>query len=178
MYHHVLIFYSKQKQTKCNIPVGGTYFDGHTWALFKRLLFNLKSTRSSTFVALLCLVLLCFVSVCASWVEMICMTILEWRATHTIQWGGLVHAVEGERDHKVWSLTSIVHTHTYILHSLIPWPPMLSFDSVCRCVSERRTTPSVCEMHPATIHPHTPTHTHTHTNLFFSFSFPTRRPTS
>lgn len=27
--------------------------------------------------------------------------------------GGLVHVVEGERDHKVWSLTSIVHTHTY-----------------------------------------------------------------
>lgn len=44
---------------------------------------------------------------------------------------------------------------------------MLRFDSVCRCVSERRTTPSLCEMHPATIHPHNPPRTHAHTVYIF-----------
>lgn len=58
--------------------------------------------------------------------------------------------------------------HTSLLHPL--WPPMLSFDSVCRCVSEQRTTPSVFGMHPATIHPHTHAHMLVQT-FFFFFNF-------
>lgn len=63
------------------------------------------------------------------------------------------------------------HKHAHTHHSFIPLPLMLSFDSVCRWVSERRTTPSVCEMYPATIHPHTPKHAHKK-KIFFLISSP------
>lgn len=49
---------------------------------------------------------------------------------------------------------------------------MLSFDSVCRCVSARRTTPSVCRDAPNIHSPSTNTHTHTHSRkiyIFFNF---------
>lgn len=44
-----------------------------------------------------------------------------WSGVPHVQYseGVLVHAVEGERDHKVWSLTSIVHTH---IHTPLPHP--------------------------------------------------------
>lgn len=105
---------------------------------------------------LFCCVLLVWVCV-YEWVEMICMTVRECHVTHTqYSDGGLVHVVEGERDHKVWSLTFIIYTHTFST----PSSPDRWCLALTACVGVwRRTTPSVCKMCPETLYPHT------HTNM-------------
>lgn len=61
----------------------------------------------------------------------------------------------------------LLYTHVCMCHSLIPWPLVLSVDSMCRCVPEPRTTPSVSEMYTASKHPRTRTHTHLTQTIYF-----------
>lgn len=91
------------------------------------------------------------------WEEMICMTVLECHLTYTVPQRGPALLVEGERDHKVWSLTSVVHTHTQ--------EPPSSPDRWCLaltvcvgvCQGEGQHHQSVrCTQH--TVHSHTRSH--------------------
>lgn len=83
---------------------------------------------------------------------------------------GLVHAVEGEREHKVWSLASAVHTHTRTLHSFIPFGRRCLALTVCVGVCQSKGQhhqSSGCTRQPSTL-----THTHTCSyKLFFFFNF-------